>query len=756
MIVKKTSLLLFLLCVNVLAQTNSKMHTKYIKTPLQIVLQDVEIKFNVQFDYENGVINGYSINLPAKKRNLQEILFEISNQTNLKFTQLDGFHFYISKLEIILLENKLVDKFLNEGINKNKDGSYKINLQKLEILPGLIESDAIESLQKLPSVLSINETATGINVRGGRVDQNNIIFDDINIYLNGHLFGMISAINPHIIDNMYFYDNGTNARYGERVSSVVDLQTSHKIPKSTDVEIGLNAINYDFLIKTPVVTKKIGLQLSYRHSYENLFETSTFKNYEDKAFQNTKVTDEKFNFNDYTATLNYKVNKKNNFHFTILHIDNDLENKRYDEINSYYDILDIENSGFNFQWQKKWNKKLFQKTSASISKYTLFYNLKTFHNGTTKSEYQKNNNIEDQYVYTDFKWHLKHSGIFNFGYQYKKQQISYKITNTKGIVYLLGKDNGTIDTQSLYVNYTKSKALNYFIYLGSRVNYYKDLNVTKIEPRFVINKNLNRFFKVQLSGEIKDQIISEIDETLLSNYSIENNLWRLSNKTNSPIINSKQIATNLILTKRNWILDASLYVKNISGISSVSLGFLNPNDTNFHIGEEKIKGANMFISKKIKSFNAWVSYSFNTIQVKYDGIINNNFFTGSEEIKHSLTTALVYKHKNIQLALNWNFRTGKPKTDLDYDNNQNPYFDSINTENLSNFHRLDFSSTYKFKFSKNGKSIGKIGLSIRNLYNNKNLISINYSGNNSINDPIKIDKYYAIGITPNFMFRVIF
>ena len=756
MITKKLPLLLFILCFNIFGQSNPKMETKYHKTSLKKVLQDIEIKYNVKFDYDKDIIKWNLINLPAKKRPLKELLSEITKQTDLKFTQLDGFHFYISRLEIILFDNKLVNKFLNKGIHKNKDGSFKINLKKLEILPGLIEPDAMESLQKLPSVLSINETATELNVKGGRTDQNNIIFDDINVYLYGHLFGMISAINPYVVDKIYFYDNGTNARYGEKISSVINMQTAYKIPKTTEVQMGINAINYDFLIKTPVVKNKIGLQVSYRHSFEGLFETPTFKNYEDKAFQNTTVTDEKFNFNDYTATLNYKINKKNELHATLLHIDNDLENKRFDPLKSYFDILDMENNGYNLQWNKKWNEHLYQKTSAGLSKYTLFYNLKTFNNNAIQYIYQKNNNINDQNIYTDFKWHLKHSGIINFGYQFKKQQVTYKITNTKGIIYILGDDDSTIKTHSLYTNFTKSKALNYFVYLGNRINYYTELNTTKFEPRFVINKNLNRYFKIQLSGEIKDQIISKIDETLLSNYSIENKLWRLSNKTNSPIINAKQIASNFILSKHNWTLDASIYLKNISGISSISLGYLNPNDTNFHIGEEKIQGANMFISRKIKNFTTWISYSYNKIQAKFDGILNNNYFTGSEEIKHNLTAALVYKHNNLQMALNWNFRTGKPKTDLDYDNNNNPYFDSINTENLPNFHRLDFSSTYKFKFSKKGKTSGKIGLSIRNVYNNKNLISVNYTGNNSLNDPIKVKKYYAIGFTPNFMFRVMF
>ncbi|MCH7785281.1 MAG: hypothetical protein IIB06_07685 [Bacteroidetes bacterium] len=81
------------------------------------------------------------------------------------------------------------------------------------------------------------------------------------------------------------------------------------------------------------------------------------------------------------------------------------------------------------------------------------------------------------------------------------------------------------------------------------------------------------------------------------------------------------------------------------------------------------------------------------------------------------------------------------------------YFEKINTEQLSNYHRLDFSSTYEFKFSKKNDLKGKIGFSIRNVYNQKNHISREYTGNNNLNDPIVVVDKYSLGFTPNFLLR---
>jgi hypothetical protein len=65
-----------------------------------------------------------------------------------------------------------------------------------------------------------------------------------------------------------------------------------------------------------------------------------------------------------------------------------------------------------------------------------------------------------------------------------------------------------------------------------------------------------------------------------------------------------------------------------------------------------------------------------------------------------------------------------------------------------------FSSTYDFTIAKGNKLRGKVGLSIRNIYNRKNVISKEYRGNNSLNDPVELIEKFSIGITPNFMFRL--
>jgi hypothetical protein len=73
---------------------------------------------------------------------------------------------------------------------------------------------------------------------------------------------------------------------------------------------------------------------------------------------------------------------------------------------------------------------------------------------------------------------------------------------------------------------------------------------------------------------------------------------------------------------------------------------------------------------------------------------------------------------------------------------------------LPNYHRLDLSSTYAFNFTEGSKLRGKVGLSIRNVYNKNNLISREYLGNNDFNNDIEVIDKFSLGFTPNLMFRV--
>ncbi|WP_456424389.1 TonB-dependent receptor domain-containing protein [Lutibacter sp.] len=750
----------------VFSQEKAVFSVEFSEAKMATVLMFIEETYNVKFSYQDNLINTQTITLTKKKRTLDELLNEISNLIKIDFERLDNRYIFLKKSVVaeegLHLKEVVINGYLTKGISKKKNATFEIHPKKLEILPGLTEPDIFESIQQFPGVVSPNETATGLIVRGGSSDQNRIIWDGINIYHNGHLFGMISAFNPNITEKVIFHNKGTNPKFGERISSVIDISTKTKLSNKVEAEFGINAINFDAYLSIPIIKDKLSMQVSYRRSYEDKFETSTFRNLEEKVFQHTAInettsSDEKFKFKDYNLKLNFQPNKKNTFALSVIHIDNDLEHIFEDlTLNKLNEnILDTENEGYSISWNKKWNAKVSHQTQAFLSKYRLNYNFITTENLVQISDFDKRNKIYDSGLSSELQIKINEKDNLSLGYQYTLKDISYEIKETADLVYILDRDKTIINTHSFYSNYTYRNSKIIDLDGGIRLNYYKELKAFRVEPRIVINKDLLKNLKLQITGELKNQIVSQIEETVLSNLSLENKLWRLADGDKFPIINSKQVSAGFLYSNNGWSIDIDHYYKKIKGITTLSIGYLNPEDSRFHVGNQKVFGTDFYLEKEFKKIKAWVSYSYTDVKNKFEGLNNNKYFTSSIEIKHAISASLSYKVNQLQFALGWKWQSGRPYTESLSDFEDNDFdFEGINTEKLKNYHRLDFSSTYKFNFSKKGTTRGKIGFSIRNIYNRKSHLSREYTGNNAINDPIiAIDKF-SLGITPNFLFRV--
>ena len=372
------------------------------------------------------------------------------------------------------------------------------------------------------------------------------------------------------------------------------------------------------------------------------------------------------------------------------------------------------------------------------------------------SNFEKRNEIYDSGLSTEFQLGFNKSKNLTFGYQYVLKDVSYLFKETADLTIILDQDKTIVRSHSIYFQYLYKNPKIFDISLGLRANYYQELDAMRVEPRILLFKNIFKNLKIQLSGEIKNQIISEIDETVLSDLSLENKLWRLADGETFPIINSKQVSFGFLYKNKGWSTDIDTYYKKIKGKNALSLGFLNPDDSRFHEGEQTVLGVDFYIKKDFKFIKTWISYSFNDVISTYEGLNDNQSFTSSVNIRHSFTSSIAYKVNKFQIALAWNWRSGKPFTKSYVSPNDQFYYLGINTEKLPNYHRLDISSTYSFNFSKKSKLKGKLGFSVRNIYNQKNLISREYVGNNNLDSTVEIIDKYSLEITPNFLFRVTF
>ena len=736
-------------------------------SPAATAFAEIEALYDVRISYVDSLLAGKTLNLPAKERTLKELLDEVSDALGLRFDFINERYIITNEGDTFAndyqhLDEVVLTSYLTRGISKNKDASFRIRPKELQILPGLVEADIMESIQQLPGVVSPDETATGLNVRGGTPDQNQIIWDGITIYHNGHFFGLISTFNPNITENVMFYNKGVHPRFGSRVSSVIDITTLNTIKNGSGGAFGFNGINLDAYADVPLIKDKLGLMLSFRKSYHGLIETGTFEKLEQKAFQATTIqedsnSEEDFSFKDYTVKIDFNLNDKNAFSASAIHIDNDLNHlyTRADNSTSFKDVLETENDGFSLNWKNKWSGKATLNTAFSHSYYSLDYSFSTLEDQQDVSEFYKSNDLNETYFSTELAVKPRPGEEYSFGYQASLKNVRYAVTETTDVVYDLDSDDASVNTNSLFANYSKRNSGFLDFDAGLRANYYEQLNTVKLEPRLQVLKNITENVRLQLTAESRNQIISQIDETVLSSLSLEKKLWKLSDGDRTPIIHSDQLSLGVIYQKDGWSLDMDTYYKNVKGVSSLSLGFLDSMETRFRNGNQKILGADFYLKKDFKHLKTWISYSLSQIQNRYDGINNNNYFTASNEIARVFTTSVAYKSRNLEVALGWKWHSGAPYTLL----TENPAGDNyvieeLNAESLPDYHRLDLSAVYNFALARESKIRAKAGFSILNLYGRKNHLSRSYIGNNIENDPIVVVDKYSLGLTPNFLFRV--
>ncbi len=760
--------LLFLLFLSVtgFSQKSSSFH--YENKELIEVLNDLEDSFDIKFSYLDDLLTAKRISIQNGLYNLPQLLSMMENETGLLFYEIDSRYYAIIQKEknpfeeANFLKEVVIHGYLTEGIMKQKDNSFKIFPRKMEVLPGLTEPDILQSIQQLPGVISPNETATGLHVRGGTPDQNLILWDGITMYHNGHLFGMISGFNPNIVESVSFINKGTNAQYGGRVSSVIDIKTNDKIPQKTELNFGLNALNADMDIAIPIVGKKLAVQLSGRRSFTDLYQSYTYDRLYDKVFQNTKIIKEnrdsnRFYFQDYEAKIKYHLSKRDFIAISTINIFNDLDNRYVttDESAENRDEMDISNLGYCMHWQRTWNPNFHQKLSAHYSKYRLNY---VFTQNYQSPEdnfdiFSKKNKILDSGISLLNFYTISSKTKLDFGYQLSSFDVSHAFTSKNPFLNFILDDNSAfIQTHSLFTTSYFTFSKNIRLQAGARFNYYPKFEKSVLEPRVNFSFNLLKDLSLSFTAETKNQIISQIKETVVSDLSLENQLWVLSDLDKYPIIKANQFTTGALFKKNNWTFDLETYYKHITGLTTLTLGFLNNLDPNRHIGESTSKGLDFYVKKDFNHVKTWFTYSMNETKNNFNSINNDLDFPNNSEIKHAVAVSVAYKINHFQLASGWYWHTGKPYTLTNIVDNELVY-SQINGERLPAYHRLDLSFIYNFNLSNSTGTKGKLGFSVYNLYNRKNLLNKEYTVTQSPENIVEISDKYSLRMMPNFFVR---
>ncbi len=137
--------------------------------------------------------------------------------------------------------------------------------------PVLGEVDPLRTLTLLPGVSTTSDASTAFSVRGGSVDQNLILLDESTIYNPSHILGFLSTFNADAIDNVTLYKGGIPARFGGRLSSVVDIRQRDGNREEFAGTASIGLLSSKLLLEGPVPGKRGSYILAARRSYADAF-----------------------------------------------------------------------------------------------------------------------------------------------------------------------------------------------------------------------------------------------------------------------------------------------------------------------------------------------------------------------------------------------------------------------------------------------------------------------------------------------------
>ena len=146
-------------------------------------------------------------------------------------------------------------------------GVIDVPLKLVKEIPAVLgETDVLKVIQLLPGVQMGNEGTTGFHVRGGNADQNLILLDGVPVYNPLHALGIFSVFNPNTVKSAKVIKGGFPARYGGRLSSVIDIRTREGNNQSFSGEAGINLVSADLTFEGPIKPGKSSFFITGRRA----------------------------------------------------------------------------------------------------------------------------------------------------------------------------------------------------------------------------------------------------------------------------------------------------------------------------------------------------------------------------------------------------------------------------------------------------------------------------------------------------------
>jgi len=706
----------------------------------------------------------------------------------------------------IQLENVVISaKKPDENVTSTEVSIEKLNIKQIKAIPIVMgETDIMKTIQMLPGINSVAEGRAGFIVRGGGLDQNLILMDEMPLFYTSHQRGLYSVFNAAAVSEMTVYKGGVPARFGGRSSAVLDVRMTDGNFEKSSGEISLGLITSKFSLEAPLIKDKLSIFVAGRSTrwgfgyWSDQITGNSTDPYGKGGGKGGKSTGGLTFFQpeerwfDYNTKIIWKINDKNRLTFSG-YCGKDFA---YTEAG----LTNWGNQAGHLKWRHTFNDRLISSTSLIASRYN------TFGDG---GQYQFYSGIGTYSLKQDFTYFAPNAATWRFGLNSEYQDF-----NHGSLVDVTQDDAGKFMPpmqgleSALFSEYEKIFVEKFAVHLGLRLSMYNrlgpghttvyddesneeisqtefsgytDIMATYInpEPRASVTYIVNKNNSIKASYNRNAQYLRLM--TLGSDISWYD-IWMPSTENVSPML-ADQFALGYF---RNFFdnkieLSTEAYYKYQNGVSDFEDGLHNylVNNLEAYVaqGIGRSYGFEVSIEKSQGDFKGRISYNIGESLWEIEAVNQGRPYHNMFDITHSLNSQFSYNPSKIKslkdftFSLNFVYYTGRPVTlpesyyyigDIAM-----PYWEARNLYRLPDYHRMDIGIKYEpeslsFKTKNNRKIQPSIDISLYNVYNRRNIYTIDIVNNGAGKVGANPSSVFSaqgrstFGFVPSFQFNLKF
>ncbi|WP_234735917.1 TonB-dependent receptor [Tellurirhabdus bombi] len=684
------SLFLSLLFFNTLAQNTHKISGYVYKQGSREALSDINVYAAEKRVGTTTNADGYfSLSHPAQ----DSLLLTFSAVGYQTVTQLVSLKKSVT-LTVYLPVGQLLREVVVHGSSKNNTSLQQMSrievpITKVRQIPALLgEKDVLKVLQLLPGVQKGSEGNAGIYVRGGGPDQNLILLDDAVVYNPSHLLGFFSAFNGDALEKVSLTKGGFPARFGGRLSSVIEAQMKEGSRDSLHGEAGIGLISSRLTLEGPLWRPKSDVPassflVSGRRTYFDVVSRPFLKSPE------TGESPARSYFYDLNAKLSFHLNANNKLTWSGFFGQDRFYNQRESNDTELDASIAWSNATSSLRWEHRFSERFSSNLSLLFSQYKLdVSNEEILDNNANEPPFQ----LRYQSGIRDFSLKYALNLVHNeklqsrFGFQSTHHRFTPSAVVEQGNLQGSVLPSSSIEAieSGVYFEETWQPVARWQLNGGLRLSHYLVLNeddaknsqstqYLRPEPRFSTTYWLPKSWALKASYALMNQYVHLLSNTGVG---LPVDLWLPSTSYIKPQ-QSQQFVFGLakdlnqagILSGTTLTLEG--YYKEMKNILSYAEGasFLSPDETVPNssrqweaistAGRGRSYGGEALLQKENGRLSGWIGYTLSWTIWQFPELNGGRPFYPRYDRRHDISVVGIYKLRpRITLSATWVYGTG--------------------------------------------------------------------------------------------------